>query len=69
MTVVSLETLEIWRCFINKYIYIYIYLKHEFDKGMYELNKYKKKKQVIEGEIPVWSTYFWSEYVREFTKF
>ena len=36
---------------------------------MHELNKYKKKKQVIEGEIPGWSTYFWSEYVREFTKF
>ena len=31
------------------HLYIYIYLKHEFDKGMRELNKYKKK--VIEGEI------------------
>ena len=25
------------------YIYIYIYLKRKFDKGMHELNKYKKK--------------------------
>ena len=29
--------------YINLYIYIYIYLKQEFDKGMRELNKYKKK--------------------------
>ena len=35
---------------------------------MRELNKYKKKK-VIEGEILGISTYFWSVYVREFTKF
>ena len=28
-------------------IYIYIYLKHEFDKGMRELNKYKKKKLTL----------------------
>ena len=26
------------------YINIYIYLKHKLDKGMRELNKYKKKK-------------------------
>ena len=25
-------------------VYVYIYLKHKFDKGMHELNKYKKKK-------------------------
>ena len=32
--------------YICMYIYIYIYvcLKHELDKGMRELNKYKKKK-------------------------
>ena len=33
----------------NKFI-LKVYLKYKFDKGMCELNKYKKKK-VIEGEI------------------
>ena len=32
-------------------IYIYKYLKHEFDKGMRELNKYKNFFFFFEGEI------------------
>ena len=35
------------------YIYIYQYLKHGFDKGMRELNKYKKKLLKVKSEVEV----------------
>ena len=35
-------------------VYVYIYLKHKFDKGMHELNKYKKKKFVkVKSQVEV----------------
>ena len=35
-------------------VYVHIYLKHKFDKGMRELNKYKKKKFVkVKSQVEV----------------